>query len=312
MATTGGTLFAIGSPHARKGETWSTFRKHFGPSGNPAILVANGPTRTFNPTVKQSVIDRAYEDDPAVAASEWGGQFRSDLESYVSPEVVDACTARGVYELPRVPGISYMAHVDAASGAGQDSFAFAIGHEEDGSAVIDLLYERRPSFSPEGVIAEVCEILRTYGLHEITGDKYAIGFVIEGFSRNGIEYHTAELTTSDYFLGLLPILNSRRVQLLDHKRLSTQLCSLERRASRIGAKDAVGHPVGGHDDCAAAVAGLAVRLVGERAAPGLVRYESMLAGARGSPIRSIGTTRFSLFCAPLRTVPSQLFTVLDM
>ncbi len=90
MATTGGTLFAIGSPHARKGETWATFRKHFGPDGNPAILVANGPTRTFNPTVKQSVIDRAYEDDPAVAASDWGGQFRSDLESYVSPEVVDA------------------------------------------------------------------------------------------------------------------------------------------------------------------------------------------------------------------------------
>jgi hypothetical protein len=83
MATTGGTLFCVGSPHARKGETWATFRKHNGPNGNPAILVANGPTRLFNPTIRQSVIDRAYEDDPAVAASEWGGQFRNDLESSV-------------------------------------------------------------------------------------------------------------------------------------------------------------------------------------------------------------------------------------
>jgi len=32
--------------------------RHYGPSGNPAILVANGPTRTFNPTIRQSVIDR--------------------------------------------------------------------------------------------------------------------------------------------------------------------------------------------------------------------------------------------------------------
>jgi hypothetical protein len=49
LATTGGTLFAIGSPHARKGETWGTFRKHFGPNGNPAILVANGPDAAFQP-----------------------------------------------------------------------------------------------------------------------------------------------------------------------------------------------------------------------------------------------------------------------
>jgi hypothetical protein len=52
LATTGGTLFCIGSPHARKGETWATYRKHFGPSGNPAILVANGATKTF---INQSI-----------------------------------------------------------------------------------------------------------------------------------------------------------------------------------------------------------------------------------------------------------------
>jgi hypothetical protein len=99
LATTGGALFAIGSPHARKGETYNTYNKHFGASGNPAILVANGPTTLFNPTIKRSVIDRAYEEDAAVAASEWGGQFRNDLESYVNPEIVDACMLRGVYRL---------------------------------------------------------------------------------------------------------------------------------------------------------------------------------------------------------------------
>jgi hypothetical protein len=72
------------------------------------------------------------------------------------------------------------------------------------------------------------------------------------------------MTTSDYFSGFLPILNSRRAQLLDHKRLATQLCSLERRPSRIGAKDSISHPFGGHNDCAAAGAGLMVGLVGTR------------------------------------------------
>jgi hypothetical protein len=122
LATTGGALFAIGSPHARKGETYNTYNKHFGANGNPAILVANGPTKLFNPTIKQSVIDRAYEDDPQVAASEWGGRFREDLESYVSPEIVDACTVRGVYRLDFVRGVSYIAHADP-SGGSQDYVA---------------------------------------------------------------------------------------------------------------------------------------------------------------------------------------------
>jgi hypothetical protein len=70
LSTTNGPLFAIGSPHARRGETWRMFNRHFVPDGAPDILIANGPTRLFNPTIRQSVIDRAYEDDPAIAASE--------------------------------------------------------------------------------------------------------------------------------------------------------------------------------------------------------------------------------------------------
>jgi hypothetical protein len=264
LATTGGTLFAIGSPHARKGETWSTYNKHYGPSGNPAILVANGSTKTFNPTIKQSVIDRAYEDDPAVAASEWGGQFRSDLETFVSPEVVDQCTERGVYRHDFVRGTPYIAHVDP-SGGSQDSFTCAIGHIENDIGVLDVLLEKRPPFiSIDSVVEEFCSILKQYSIFECVGDRYAAGFTTESFRKHGVEYRHSDMTTSDYFSGFLPILNSRRAQLLDHKRLATQLCSLERRPSRIGAKDSISHPFGGHDDCAAAVAGLMVRLVGTR------------------------------------------------
>jgi hypothetical protein len=264
LATTGGALFAIGSPNARKGGTYNTYNKHYGPNGNPAILVANGPTKLFNPTIKQSVIDRAYEDDAAVAASEWGGQFRNDLESYVNPEIVDACTVRGVYRLDPIKGVSYIAHADP-SGGEQDSFTLAIGHVDGDVGILDVLLEKRPPFaSIDDVVLEFCAVLREYGLHECVGDRYAAGFTVEAFRKHGVEYRHSDMTTSDYFSGFLPILNSRRVQLLDHKRLAAQLCSLERRPSRIGAKDSISHPFGGHDDCAAAVAGLMVRLVGAR------------------------------------------------
>jgi hypothetical protein len=286
LATTQGTLFCIGSPHARRGEMWATYRRHYGPDGNPAILVANGPTKTFNPTIRQSVIDRAYEEEPSVAASEWGGQFRNDLESYVSPEIVDACTDRGVHQIPFNPAITYTAHTDP-SGGGQDSFALAIGHVEGGAGVLDVLLERHPPFplgGPVTVAAEFCDALKAYGLYEVTGDRFAKGFTAESFRANGVEYREADQTTSDYYIGFQPILNSGRVRLLDSRRLSTQLCSLERKQSRIGAKDSIGHPFGGHDDCALVVAALMSRIVGGSGAPALIKYRDFL-DSNGEPYK---------------------------
>jgi len=277
LATTGGCLFAIGSPHARRGETWATFRKHFGQNGNPAILVANGPTKTFNPTIKQSVIDRAYEDDAAVAASEWGGQFRNDLESYVTPEAVDACIERGVVHRPYIRFDRYIAHIDP-SGGGADSFTCAIGHLDGDLAIVDWLGEYRRG-KPLEAVAEFAPILREYGVSDPHGDKYAAGFVVDAFEKQRITYRHADLRTSEYFAGLLPILNSARCRLPDNKRLASQLCALERRTNRTGGKDAIGHPPGGHDDLAASVAGLVVRLVGQPRRggilfPGLVKDEN--------------------------------------
>src|SRR5215831_3218054 len=75
LATTGGPLIAISSPHARRGALWDAFRKHHGPDGDPAILVAQGASREFNPDLPQSVVDKAMERDPAAASAEYLAQF---------------------------------------------------------------------------------------------------------------------------------------------------------------------------------------------------------------------------------------------
>jgi hypothetical protein len=54
----------------------------------------------MNPSVPQSFLDEAYEDDPANAAAEYGGLFRSDIESLISREAVEACVVQGRFELP--------------------------------------------------------------------------------------------------------------------------------------------------------------------------------------------------------------------
>jgi hypothetical protein len=69
---------------------------------------------------------------------------------------------------------------------------------------------------------------------------------------------------------LLPLLNSGRVELLDHPRSVAQLCGLERRTAR-GGRDSIDHAPGAHDDLANAVAGVAAATNG-----GKYRYDSTL------------------------------------
>jgi hypothetical protein len=114
------------------------------------MLVWQAPTREMNPTIPQRVIDEATERDPASAAAEYGAQFRSDVESFVNREAVEACVSVGVRERPPMSGVTYSAFVDPGGGS-SDSMTLAIGHRQDDVIVIDVVRERRPPFSPEDV-----------------------------------------------------------------------------------------------------------------------------------------------------------------
>ena len=71
----------------------------------------------------------------------------------------------------------------------------------------------------------------------------------------GITYEPAAKPKSDLYRDLLPAINSRRIDLLDHPRLVNQLVSLERRTAR-GGRDSIDHAPGAHDDIANVVAGV--------------------------------------------------------
>ena len=107
-------------------------------------------TRTMNPSIPQALIDGAYEEDPSAAAAEYGAEFRSDLEAYITTEIIDACTVPARFELPPA-SVRYQAFVDP-SGGSQDSMTLAIAHVEAEHAVLDPVREHRPPFSPESVV----------------------------------------------------------------------------------------------------------------------------------------------------------------
>lgn len=253
MATIpGAMLIAASSPYARRGALCDAFKRYFG-RDDAGVFVWRAPTRTMNPTVPQRVIDEAYERDPASAAAEYGAEFRSDIESFISREVIDSCVVPTRFELPRVAGMRYLAFVDPSGGAA-DEMTLAIAHRENNIAVLDAIRSVRPPFSPDSVVADFAATLKSYGLFRVQGDRYGGEWPAERFRAHGIRYDPAPKPKSDLYREALPLLNAKRVELLDHQRLLTQLCGLERRTAR-GGRDSIDHGPGAHDDIANATAG---------------------------------------------------------
>lgn len=271
MATIpGAKLLCASSPYARRGALHDAFKRYFG-KDETGVLVWKAATRCMNPTVPQSVIDRAFERDPASASAEYGAEFRNDIASFVSSEAVAACVSPDVIERSRVQGLKYSAFVDP-SGGSSDSMTLAIGHSQFNEqrkcsvAVLDAVREIRAPFSPEDAVAEFTALLKSYGVRSVRGDRYAAEWVSEAFKKAGIEYRPADLSKSEIYRDFLPRLNSGEVDLLDNQRLITQLLSLERRTAR-GGRDSIDHPPGSKDDLANSAAGVLVYLTSARHQP---------------------------------------------
>jgi hypothetical protein len=253
LATTRGPLIVISSPYAKRGEVFETYRRHFGPDGDKAILVAQAPSLEMNPNLSPSVVKRAYERDPASAAAEYGASFRVDIGAYLDASVIQSCIDFGVTVRSPRKGVVYKSFCDP-SGGSRDSFTCAITHMEDRTAILDALLEVKPPFNPTSATSQVADLLKSYGLRNTTGDHYAGQWVVDAFSKCGIQYRHSDRNRSELYLDCLPLMTAGRCRLLDNRKLAQQFGALERRTSSMG-KDIIDHGPMGHDDLCNAVAG---------------------------------------------------------
>lgn len=169
--------------------------------------------------------------------------------------MIEDATMKGRTVLPPQPGISYVAFNDHAGG-GDDDATLGIAHVQDDIVVLDLLLDQgartNRTFSPEEAVAKFSEVLKLYGISSVTGDRYAAQWPVLAFQKHGITYRPAELNRSQIYSALEPLLNSGRVELLDHPKLLMQLIGLVRKGEKID------HSSGEHDDHANACAGALV------------------------------------------------------
>jgi len=133
------------------------------------------------------------------------------------------------------------------SGGQSDSFTLGIAHREKrGVVVLDCIRAAIPPFSPELVVKEYRDLLRSYRINEVCGDRYAAGWSAEQFVKNGVNYRPSERA------------------------------NLERR-TRSGGRDSIDHGLGSHDDLANVAAGALLRAARKAGQFGLLDFFAKLA-----------------------------------
>jgi hypothetical protein len=252
-------LMMISSVHRRGGLLYEKWEKSFG-KDDPNTLVITASTRQLNPTIDQQIIDDALADDPQSASAEYLSVWRDDLASYITLVEVQACVDSGVTVRPPQPGIQYVGFIDASSGR-SDSYTAAVASRDGDILILHCVIEIPAPCDPVQATAQIASVLKSYGIKEVFGDRYAVGFVSSELARYGLTLQHTGKSRSDLYRELLPALRSRRVRLLDNERAILQFASLERRALPAG-NERIDHPAygGAKDDVSNAIAGALVML----------------------------------------------------
>jgi hypothetical protein len=258
-------LIGITSAYRRFGLAYDRWQRCYG-RDDKKVLVIRAESRALNPTLDQAEIDEALADDPQAARAEWLSEWRDDLVSYISRDLLDAAVDRGVTVRPPLPGLFYRSFCDPSGGV-SDSFTAAVAHAEGETAMLDWAIEVKAPFVPAEAVAQIAAVLRSYHQAETTADRDGAAWVVDAFARHGIMLKHSERDRSAIYVEALPLFSGGRVRLLDNDRIVAQFAALERRAMP-GGRDRVDHPQrgGGADDLCNSVAGALVSVMSVTAA----------------------------------------------
>jgi hypothetical protein len=102
----GSIMVNMSSPYARRGTLFAACEALYG-KDVPEALFWKAPSRSLdpdacvqmNPSLDLRIVQQAYDDDAIAAASEWGAEFRSDVEQLFTLEMLDRVTD---YDRPEI------------------------------------------------------------------------------------------------------------------------------------------------------------------------------------------------------------------
>jgi hypothetical protein len=209
-----------------------------------------------------------------------------------------AAIVAGRASLPYEQGRRYHGFVDMSGGSNDDA-VLAIGHDDNGRAVLDLIDKQatEPPFNPRMAVKKFADLLKSYHLSSVTGDNYAGVTFKADFEAQRIAYRSCSCPKTELYEALEPALNAGEVELLDQPKLQEQLLTLVLRGTKVD------HEPNGHDDWSNAAAGVIwkIRNVKKWAGPKIVEplvYSGTAGGWLGSANTSEAWRSYAAVAGP--------------
>ena len=111
-------------------------------------FITKVPTTEMNPKVAQRTISAALKRDPEAGAAEYLAEFRERSEAFFSSEMIDRCIDRS-FKFPAFKKKDHDIVIMAIDPALlRDRYAYAVGHFQDGTVIIDYVKALKPPVDP--------------------------------------------------------------------------------------------------------------------------------------------------------------------
>ena len=214
-------------------------------------IVAAAPTWVANPTVSE-VFTRELEPDEEIWKREYAAIPTETAESgLLSAPLLDTCTLRGVTEMPRLEGHTYVAAMDPATRG--NAWTLCVGTTSLAKVkTIVLARQWRGSpakpLDPDVVLGEISQILYGYGVDVVQSDSWS-GDALMSIARR----HRLRLVLGGdpEYENMKDKMQDGAVHVVDVPELRADLLSIRRRITPTGAGIALATtPDGRHSDFA--------------------------------------------------------------
>ena len=241
----------ISSPMGKAGLFFEWYDEGF---DVPGRLTVQAETKIINPEIPIEFLEKERKRDPDNYAREFGAEFCESVEGYFVSclEKLEACFQLAE-DYPVQRGNIYYAAIDQSGLAGRDRFALSITHRDySGKIIVDVL---RSWFTRDLdiIMAEIKQVCVLYGVHTVSIDNYAKGFVQTALEKIGLIVTIRELLPLLY-INFKTLVLSGSVLLPANPALRKGLIQTQGfigKSNRLG----IGHPrdADGHGDEADAV-----------------------------------------------------------
>lgn len=273
-------LIKLSSPGIKQGVLYNEYQMDRQGTLPNSYAVFKAPSWMMNTILPKEEFVEEWEYDSDGFDTEYRSNFADSLSNFMSPELIDLARQNGVKMVPPLENreAKYFAAIDAAFKADRFTFTLVSVRENRITQHIVMGWEgsRKNPVKAHTVAQFIKNITKSFPIDHVAADQFAFQPLKEIFDQYGVELKENTFTPTfkkKIYFNFKKLIHSQQIDLLDHEEQMKEIKALIVEQSATGTIR-IGHPPGGHDDYADALA-VASYLATEGQTLGAFEFESV-------------------------------------